>query len=185
MTIITPSKWLANLVRQSYLAEYPVDVVYNTVDHSVFKPTEGDFRKRFGIENKKMILAVSNAWHDPRKGLQDIYKLRKMLGEHYAIVVVGLTDKIMKTIPKDIIGITKTNNAQELAEIYTTADVLINPTYEDNYPTVNIEAEACGTPVITYNTGGSPESVPTENVVQVGDIEAMKKRIISIVNKNE
>lgn len=180
MTIITPSKWLAELVKQSYLAEYPVEVIYNAIDTEVFKPTKSSFRKEHGIENKKMILAVSNAWQEPRKGLADIYKIREQLDENYAVVIVGLTDELKSTVPKGIVGITKTSNASELAGIYTTADVLINPTYEDNYPTVNLEAQACGTPVVTYRTGGSPESVPEENVVEVGDIEGLCKRVIQL-----
>lgn len=58
-----------------------------------------------------------------------------------------------------IIAIPRTSNTKELAEIYTAADFFVNPTYEDNYPTVNLEAIACGTKVITYNTGGSPETL--------------------------
>lgn len=180
MTIITPSKWLAGLVKESYLAEYPVEVIYNNIDTEVFKPTKSSFRKEHGIENKKMILAVSNAWQEPRKGLADIYKIREQLDESYAVVVIGLTEELMKTVPEGVIGITKTSNASELAGIYTTADVLINPTYEDNYPTVNIESQACGTPVVTYRTGGSPESVQEENVVEVGDIEGLCKRVIQL-----
>lgn len=133
MTIITPSKWLAGLVKQSFLAGYPVEVHYNTIDTKVFKPTESRFRELHGIEDKKMILAVSNAWQEPRKGLNDIYRLRKLLDDRYAFVIVGLTEDLMRSIPKGVIGIAKTSNASELAGIYTTADVLINPTCEDNF----------------------------------------------------
>ena len=183
LTIITPSKWLAELVKQSYLSEYPVEVVHNTVDHDIFRPRESDFREKHGIENRKMILAVSNAWQEPRKGLKDVYKIRELLDAEYAIVVVGLTQELLKTVPEGVIGLAKTSNAQELAGIYSTADVLINPTYEDNYPTVNIEARACGTPVITYRTGGSPESVENENVIEVGDVQAAVMRIKELTAK--
>lgn len=180
MTIVTPSKWLASLVKESYLAEYPVEVIYNSINTDVFKPTESDFRTLYGIDNKKMILAVSNAWQEPRKGLADIFKIREQLDESFAIVIVGLTEELMRTVPKGIIGITKTSNATELAGIYTTADVLVNPTYEDNYPTVNLESQACGTPVVTYRTGGSPESVQEENVIEVGDIKGLCNRVVQL-----
>ena len=85
--------------------------------------------------------------------------------------MVGLSEKQLENLPEKIIGIKRTNGQKELAEIYTAADVFLNTTYEDNYPTVNLEAKACGTPVITYRTGGSPESVPPENVVEAGDLE--------------
>ena len=163
MTIVTPSKWLAELVKQSYLKEYPVVVINNGIDTTVFKPTPSDFRKKYGLEGKKIILGVASVW-DRRKGLKDFVKLSEMIDESYAIVLVGLSVEQIKQMPKRIICISRTNSQQELAEIYTAADVLFNPTYEDNYPTVNLEAQACGTPVVTYSTGGSPESVPEENV---------------------
>lgn len=177
ITLITPSKWLANLVKKSFLNEYPVEVIYNTIDANIFKPTQSDFRQRFGLENKKIILGVASVW-EKRKGLDDFIKLAEMIDENYVIVLVGLNDKQLRDIPSNIIGIKRTNGQKELAEIYTEADVFVNPTYEDNYPTVNLEAKACGTPVITYRTGGSPESVPNENVVEVGDINQLAKKII-------
>ena len=174
MTIITPSKWLADLVKESFLGDYPVEVIHNTINTNIFKQTPSDFRQRYGIENKKMILGVANVWEE-RKGFDDFIKLSAMLDERYVIVLVGLNDKQLKNLPKNIIGIKRTNGQKELAEIYTAADVFVNPTYEDNYPTVNLEAQACGTPVITYRTGGSPESVPEEYVVEVGEIKQLKE----------
>ena len=179
MTIVTPSKWLADLVKESYLKEYDVEVVYNTIDTSVFKPTESDFRIKNGFENKKIILGVASVW-DKYKGLYDFYELRKLLNEDYVIILVGLNDKQLEELPEDIVGIKRTNSKEELAAIYTAANVFVNPTYEDTYPTVNLEAQACGTPVITYRTGGSPESVPAENVVEVGSVAKCVKRIKEI-----
>ena len=180
MTLITPSKWLANLVGESYLKEYPVEVVYNTIDTETFKSTPSDFKKRYMLEGKKIILGVASIW-DERKGLEDFLQLSNMLDESYRIVLIGLSDKQIMNLPPNVIGIKSTNNATELAEIYTAADVFLNPTYEDNYPTVNLESQACGTPCITYRTGGSVESVCNENVIDVGDIEALHKRIIQII----
>lgn len=155
--IVTPSQWLADLVKKSFLKEYPVTVIHNGIDTSVFKPTESDFRKQHGLENKKILLGVASPW-TPRKGLQDFIKLAPMLPENWKIVLVGLSKRQLAHLPSNILGLERTNNTKELAQIYTAADVFFNPTYEDNYPTTNLEAIACGTPVITYDTGGSPES---------------------------
>jgi len=170
MKLITPSKWLANLVKQSFLKEYPIEVVYNSIDTNVFKPTFSDFRQKYNLQNKKIILGVASVW-DARKGLQDFIKLAQTLEDKYVIVLVGLTDKQIKILPQNCIGIKRTNNLQELAGIYTAADVFFNPTYEDNYPTVNLEAQACGTPVVTYDTGGAKETIYTQNskIVSCGE----------------
>ena len=179
MTLITPSKWLADLVKQSFLKEYPVEVVYNTIDKSIFKPTPSDFRQKHGLENKKIILGVASTW-DERKGLNDFIKLATMLDDNYAIVLVGLTDKQIKMLPKNCIGIKRTNSPQELAAIYTAADVFFNPTYEDNYPTVNLEAQACGTPVITYDTGGAKETIYSGNskFISVGNLTLAMEKLL-------
>lgn len=158
MTLITPSKWLADLTRQSFLREYPVEVHYNTIDKTVFKPIPSDFRHRYSLENKIIILGVANVWNE-RKGLNDFYRLAGILDDKYAIVLVGLNKKQLAALPNNILGIMRTNSPQELAAIYTSADILFNPTYEDNYPTVNLEAEACGTRVVTYDAGGSKETL--------------------------
>ncbi|MBE6548881.1 MAG: glycosyltransferase [Ruminococcaceae bacterium] len=178
MTLITPSMWLGNLVKESFFKNYPVEVVYNTINNEIFKPTPSNFRENNKLTDKKIILGVSNIWDD-RKGLYDFYELANMLDDKYAIVLVGLSEKQLKTLPKNIIGIKRTNGQKELAEIYTAADVFVNPTYEDNYPTVNLEARACGTPVITYRTGGSVESVEPENIVEVGEVEGLYRKIRS------
>ena len=173
MEIITPSYWLSDLVKLSFLKDYPVEVRHNTIDTAVFKPTPSDFRKRLDIENKKIVLGVAGVW-DSRKGFSDFIGLSELLDERYVIVLVGLSEKQIKKLPKNVIGIARTNSAKELAEIYSAADVFLNLTYEDNYPTVNLEAQACGTPCITYRTGGSVESVPENNIVEQGDLFAIK-----------
>jgi len=158
MTIVTPSQWLAELVRESYLQVYPVKVINNGIDLEIFKPTESDFRKRHGLENKFVILGVASIW-EKRKGLDHFIELSKGLKSDEIIVLVGLTAKLLRDLPKNIIGLPRTNSTKELAEIYSAADVFLNPTLEDNFPTVNLEAVACGTPVITFDTGGSVEAV--------------------------
>lgn len=169
MTLITPSAWLAELVKQSFLGQYPVEVCRNTIDTRIFCPTPGDFRKRMGLEGKTIILGVAGVW-DRRKGLEDFLMLREMLDDGCVIVLIGLTRQQIEGLPRGVLGISRTNNARELAEIYTAADVFFNPTYEDNYPTVNLEAESCGTRVITYDTGGCAETLrrADSRVIPVG-----------------
>lgn len=162
MKLIVPSHWLEGLVKQSFLKEYPIEVAYNTIDATVFKPTPSDFRARYGLQDKKVILGVASVWED-RKGLNDFVKLAQMLDDTYAIVLVGLTEQQIRQMPENIIGIRRTNSARDLAAIYTAADIFVNPTYEDNYPTVNLEAQACGTPVITYDVGGCKETLHNSN----------------------
>ena len=181
MTIVTPSQWLADLAGQSFLKEYPIQVIHNGIDLNVFKPTESDFSKRYDCEKKTILLGVSFGWND-RKGLDIFIRLAKDLNEDYQIVLVGTDDNVDKRLPKNIISIHKTHNQQELAEIYSAADAVINPTREDNYPTVNMEAIACGTPVITFKTGGSPESLSEEvgSVVEKDDYQALLTEIMAL-----
>lgn len=183
LTLIVPSHWLAELTRQSFLKEYPVEIVHNTIDTSVFKPTPSDFRKQYGLEDKKLILGVAFGWGS-RKGYDDFLALSSMLDETYRIVLVGVTKKQQKHLPPSVIGICKTNSKQKLAEIYSACDVFVNLTYEDNYPTVNLEARACGLPIITYRAGGSAESAGADaNVVDAGDINAVFDAIVSLPQK--
>ena len=156
MTIVTPSEWLANLVRKSFLAEYNVKVINNGIDLSIFKPTESKFREKYGLKNKIILLGVANVW-TKKKGLDYFIKLAKNLDEKYKIVMVGITNKQKKSLHENIISIERTNDVKELAEIYSVADIFINPTLEDTFPTTNLEALACGTNVVTFNTGGSIE----------------------------
>jgi putative colanic acid biosynthesis glycosyltransferase len=158
LTIVTPSQWLAGLVGDSFLGDYPVKVINNGIDLSVFKPTPSDFRQRYSLENKFIILGVANVWTE-KKGFYYFIELSGHLMPDEVIVLVGLTEKQKATLPSGIIGIKRTNSVEELAEIYSDADVFINLTLEDNFPTTNLEALACGTPVITFDTGGSAESI--------------------------
>nr|WP_317364502.1 glycosyltransferase [uncultured Blautia sp.] len=175
MTIVTPSKWMANLVKQSFLKNYTIEIQYNSIDKTIFKPTtDSDFRKRYCLESKIIILGVATAW-GVDKGLYDFYELAKLLNDEYKIVLVGLTKRQILKLPSQIIGIERTNSKNELAEIYSTADVFVNPTYADNYPTVNLEAEACGTRVICYDVGGCKETLKSNKskCVKTGDLEAL------------
>lgn len=178
--IIVPSKWLANLVKESFLGEYPVEVVYNTIDREIFKPTESDLRQRYGLAGKTVILGVASIWNS-RKGLDDFITLAQKLDDRFAIVLVGITEEQQRMLPDNILAIARTNNITEMAQFYTAADYFVNLTYEDNYPTVNLEAEACGTPVITYDTGGCSETLKRNDsrVVAQGDLD----EIIRLLNQ--
>lgn len=178
LTIVTPSKWLANLVRKSFLKKHPVEVINNGIDLEVFKPTDSDFRSNHNIQDKFIILGVAIGW-GKRKGYKYFIDLSKQLKRDEVIIMVGLTKKQKEELPNNIIGITRTNNIVELAEIYSTVDVFINPTLEDNFPTTNLESLACGTPVITFNTGGSIESVDknTGFIVEKGKLEELYNAI--------
>lgn len=161
--LITPSHWLEGLVGQSFLEDYPIEVRHNTIDTTVFKPTPSDFRERCGIGDRFMMLGVASPWTE-RKGLEDFLRLAKELDQdRFAIVLVGLSKRQINDLPEGIIGLERTSSPQKLAEIYTAADIFFNPTLEDNFPTVNLEAEACGTPVVTYDTGGCRETIQMES----------------------
>ena len=182
LTLITPSQWLADLTRESFLKNYPVKVQNNTVDTTVFKPTPSDFRHRYGIKHKKIVLAVAVILEET-KGLPDLLQLRKLLDERFVLVLVGVPTEKIKQLPPNIKGIARTKNQQELAAIYTAADVFVNPTHQDNYPTVNLEARACGTPVVTYNVGGSPESAGGKYIVPEHDIAGLARLIHQITGE--
>lgn len=183
LTIVTPSKWLAELVKQSFLKDYPVCVINNGVDLDIFKPTPSDFREKHGINrDKNIVLGVAFDW-GIRKGIDIFPELAEILdSKKYQIVLVGTNDGIDKKLPENIISIHRTQNQRELAEIYSAADVLVNPTREENFPTVNIEALACGTPVLTFKTGGSPEIIDenTGSAVPCNDTDALEREIIRI-----
>lgn len=158
LTIVTPSIWLSNLVNQSFLKKYPIHVINNGIDLTIFKPIQSDFRQKYNLAKKYIILGVANNWED-RKGLDFFLKLSNVLDEDDIIVLVGIDNKQRSKLPRNILGIEKTNSAYELAAIYSAADVFVNPTLEDNFPSVNLEALACGTPIITFDTGGCAETI--------------------------
>lgn len=158
LKIITPSKWLKNLVDESFLNKYPVEVIYNKIDCSVFKPTPSDFKERYGISDKIMLLGVSNVWIK-EKGYYDFFELSKLLDDRFALVMVGLTDKQLMEIPERIIGIKRTKNAEELAEIYSAADFYLNPSRQETFGMTTLEAVKCGTEAVVYKGTACEEIV--------------------------
>lgn len=190
ITFVAVCNWMANNVKASFLGAYPVETIYNGVDLDVFRPRFNGkeledfklFKQKLGIKDGvNIVLGVASIW-DKRKGLDDFVKLRDMLNDEYAIILVGLSDKQIQSLPQGIVGIKRTESVEQLAELYSLADVFVNPTYVDNFPTTNIEALACGTPVITYKTGGSPEAIDemTGVVVEQGNINKLKEAIESV-----
>jgi glycosyltransferase involved in cell wall biosynthesis len=179
LQIVTPSHWLKELVNESYL-KHPVTCIHNGIDLNQFKPATNTnaLREKLQLRNKKIVLGVASIW-DERKGLSDFEKLARLLSDSYQIVLIGLTQKQIDILPKNVLGIKRTESVAELATYYSMANVFVNPTYQDNFPTTNIEALACGTPVITYNTGGSPEVIDEETgeIVQKSEIQLLKQAI--------
>ena len=149
MTLVVPSHWLERRVKESFLQEYPVEVVYNTVNTEVFKPAPSDFRQRHGLEDKKIVLGVANVWEE-RKGLKDFIALSGMLEDTYRIVLVGLSPEQRREVPDRILTLPRTASAGELAEIYTAADVYVNPSAEETFGMTALEAQCCGTPSVVY-----------------------------------
>lgn len=187
LCFVTNSIWLKQLVSKSFLSTKNVYHIATGVDLSVFNISSNrDFLHKYNFGNKKVILGVASIW-DKRKGLDDFIRISETIGAEFLIVLVGLSDKQLKLLPTTIVGIKRTENLKELVELYNQADVFVNPTYQDNFPTTNIEALACGTPVITYNTGGSPEAIDslTGLVVNKGDIDQLKHSIQLVCNNGK
>lgn len=185
MTIVCVSKWLQNLVRQSYLSEYDTKVIYNGIDLQPFKPVNSDFRARYGLEEKKILVGVAMHWI-PRKGLEDYRKLATVLDDDTIIVLVGLTAEQCKTMPPNIIGVPATNDDEELAAVYSAADICLNLSYEETFGLTSVEALACGTPIITYDQTAVPEisemfGMP---VIKAGDIDTLAEVIENTPKKH-
>ena len=195
--IVSVSEWLSSLVQESFLKETDNMVINNGIDINTFSPSQSSGEKPY-------ILGVASSWNQS-KGLFDFYKIREKLSEEeYDIIIVGLTKEQIQDLPRGIKGVSRTESVSALAELYSGAFAFVNPTYADSFPTVNMEALACGTPVITYRTGGSPEIIDESSgiVVEQGDVgaiveaikhledvpiasEVCRQRAVSLYNKEE
>lgn len=173
IVFVPVSEWLESLMKHSIQNNRPIITIHNGIDISLFKPTPS------GLSTKFRVLGVAAVW-DARKGLNDFIKLRNMLTEDIEIILVGLTQKQIDLLPPGIHGICRTSCVEDLVKLYSDSNVFVNPTYSDNFPTTNLEALACGIPVITYNTGGSPEAIDefTGVVVEQGNIKALANEIL-------
>lgn len=178
------------LVKKSYLRDYPVKVINNGIDLNVFKPSESDYREKWGVTGtQKVILGVSFGW-GVKKGLDSFIKLASELDDKtFKIVLVGTNEKVDKQLPDNVISIHRTQNLKELASIYTAADVLVNPTREEVLGLINVEAQACGKLIIAFRTGGVPECVEANSGIVVGTfqemVEAIKKSKYAAINQDE
>jgi len=189
LTIVSVSNWLDTKVKDSFLNSYPSKVIQNGIDLTQFKPfkSRGHIDNLYGTKDKWIILGVASTW-DNKKGLNDFIQLDKILDKQkFLIVLVGLSQKQISKLPKSILGIKRTENVRQLADLYSAADVFLNPTFEDTFPTTNLESLACGTPVITYNTGGSVESVSSNTgfIVDKGNIPSLKSSILEIISRGK
>ena len=184
--MVPVSDWQASFLKESFLKNCSIEVIHNGVDLNKFFPMDGSrLREMYCLQNKFVILGVAAPWNK-RKGYDDFIQLCEILpNDKYTIVLVGLKDEQKKSLPSNIIGITRTESQLELAEFYSMANVFCNMTYLDTFPTVNLEALACGTPVITYKTGGSPEAVDSKTgvVVEQGNINAIAEAIKAMHKK--
>lgn len=185
ITMVPVSEWLGDMTRQSFMGKYPIHVIHNGIDTSVFRIKEHSLRQKLNLEGKFVVLGVSSNGFAGRKGLNDFIDLSNKLPEEFKIIMIGLKEDEFNQLPDKIIGMKRTSNVDELVDYYNLADVLINPTYSDNFPTTNIESLACGTPVITYRTGGSPEAIDEKTgvVVAQGNLVALANAIIQMKDK--
>lgn len=174
MTFVVPCQWLDGYLHRSHLGHYPSRVIYNGVNLNQFRPVESDLRQRYGLADKKVVLSVASDW-DERKGLPYLTEAARRLGDTYRFVLIGLSEEQIRTLPEGMLGLSRTADVSELAAWYATADCFANPTLEDNMPMVNLEALACGTPVVVFRTGGCPEAVTPDCgvVVEKGDQDAL------------
>ncbi len=185
ITFVTPSKWLAEDAKKSFLKGNKIEVIPNGIDLNLFRPVETDLKKKLGLEDKKIILSIAMNVSE-RKGYNDILEVAKILDDEYRIVMVGLPKEIISTLPSNIVGFERTESKEQLVEFYNIASCFLNPTHEDNYPTVNIEAISCGTPVVAYSVGGASEVITKDTGISVkeNDIEGLKDAINIICNKD-
>lgn len=187
MIIVPVSQWMEDNVKRSFLSAYPTRVIRNGIDIQTFVPSDYyQLQHNLKIEDKKVVLGVASPFIE-RKGYSDFIKLRGLLSDAFVTILVGVSCSQIRQLPEGIIGIERTESIKKLCQFYSMADVFLNLTYEDNFPTVNLEAMACGTPVITYNTGGSPESITerTGMVVEKGNLDSVVDAIQVIVDKGK
>lgn len=186
LNIVTPSFWLAEQVKESFLKTYPVKVIPNGIDAGIFMPlNDNSLKKKYGItDDKIVVLGVANHW-ESRKGLRYFLQLAEDLSDKFIIVLVGLTkyqqNSINKKYAGKIVSMLRTNNVEELVEIYNCADIFVNPTMEDNFPTTNLEALSCGVPVFTFKTGGSAECINSKcgMAIEKGNYKQLLQNIIN------
>ena len=186
LTLIAPCNWMREIVRDSFLGNVPIRVIYNGVDTNRFRPETSDLRARYGLENKRVLLAAASDWTN-RKGLPELLRLSEMLDDTYRLVILGLPEGQIKALPANVLGFTRIASADLLRRWYSAADCFVNPTLEDTMPLVNLEALACGTPLAVFATGGCPEVVTDDCgiVVEKGNVPALRDAVRRICESND
>ena len=188
LTIVPVSNWLGDLVKESFLSSNNIKVIHNGIDINTFKPSNNNkkTREKFGLKDEFIVLGLSSVWNKS-KGLDDFINLSPKLDSNVKLILVGLSQELIDNIPNKIIGIRRTENIKQLVDIYSMADLFLNLTYNDTFPTTNLEALACGTPILTYNTGGSVEAVcdSTGFIVEKGDLDSVIKVINEVRDKGK
>ena len=185
--IVPVSNWIKDEMRHSFLNEYDFRVIHNGINTEVFHVCDTQkTASRYGLTGKHILLGVASIWNE-EKGLKDFIQMSQLLNDDEVIVLVGIKPNERKKLPHNIIGIGRTDNIHQLAELYSAADAFINPTWQDNYPTVNMEAIACGTPVVTYRTGGSIEAVTDDTgfVVGQGDVKGLLQAARTVIRRGK
>jgi glycosyltransferase involved in cell wall biosynthesis len=175
MTIVPVSEWIKGEMKQSFLKDANFQVIHNGINLDNFQIRDSKvIRTKYGLGDRHIILGVASIWME-EKGWNDFMQMAAQLRPDEVIVLVGVTEEQKKTLPANVIGISRTENVHQLAELYSAAVAFVNPTWQDNYPTVNLEAIACGTPVVTYRTGGSIEAITPDTgiIVEQGDVQGL------------
>ena len=187
LTLVAVSEWIRSEMQQSFFKDYDIRVIHNGINTEIFHvcPPQSVIAK-YGLTGKHVILGVASIW-SREKGLDDFIQMAGLLNKDEAIVLVGIKPEEKKKLPQNIIAISRTENMHQLAELYSYATAFVNPTWQDNYPTVNLEAIACGTPVVTYRTGGSIEAVTpsTGFIVEQGDVHGLLEAVRTIIRRGK
>lgn len=187
LTIVPVSYWMESVVKESFLKNYKTQVIYNGIDLDVFKPRNSNkLRTKYNLGNKKILLGVAAIWSE-LKGLKDFIELAKYLDDDTIIILIGLNEKQIRSLPENIIGIGTTENVAELAEFYSLAEVFVNPSIAESFGLVTAEAMACGTPVAAYNVTASAELVKegTGFAVEQNNISILHSSIVKILNNGK
>ena len=181
LTLVTPCRWLQALLPESYMRHVPSRVIYNGVDTRVFRPIASDLRSQYGLQDKRLLMSAASDWTD-RKGLPELLRLAELLNDRYRLVIIGLSQEEIRKLPSTVLGIERTNSISILRAWYSAVDCFVNPTLEDTMPLVNLEALACGTPVVTFDTGGCAEAITDAcgRVVEQGNVEGLAHAVTEI-----
>lgn len=183
LNLVTVSRWLESQVMLSYLKDLPVRTIYNGINLDIFRPGTREVENLPGLRDKRIILGVANIWTDG-KGLDSFIRLSQIIDNNYHIVLIGLTNKQIRSLPPNITGFPRTASSEELADFYNMADVFVNPSIAETFGVVTAEALACGTPVAAYRCSSLPELVDDRvgRLADAGDLEGLYRCIKEILS---